>query len=32
MPALESCLDGEKLVLSVGFELLWLPIDPGCAL
>lgn len=30
--ALESCLDREKLVFSVGFKPLWLPIDPGCAL
>lgn len=32
VPALESCLDRKKLVFSVGFELLWLPRDPGCAL
>lgn len=32
MPAWEGCLDSEKLVFSVGFKLLWLPIDPGCAL
>lgn len=32
MPILESCLDRKKLVFSVGFKPLWLPIDPGCAL
>lgn len=32
MSVLESCLDRKKLVFSVGFKLLWLPIDPGCAL
>lgn len=32
MIALESCLNRKKLVFSVGFKLLSLPRDPGCAL
>lgn len=32
MSTSESCFDRKKLVFSVGFKLLWLPIDPGYAL